>query len=79
MFEGPADELTLTKNSQIAIYVMSVALWRVIKQELPEIEPSVVAGLSLGEYSALTASEDSLLKMVSVWSELGVNTCMMQG
>lgn len=56
MFEGPADELTLTKNSQIAIYVMSVALWRVIKQELPEIEPSVVAGLSLGEYSALTAS-----------------------
>lgn len=56
MFEGPADELTLTKSSQIAIYVMSVALWRVLKQELPEIEPSVVAGLSLGEYSALTVS-----------------------
>ncbi|MDN3508985.1 MAG: ACP S-malonyltransferase [Candidatus Neptunochlamydia sp.] len=56
MFEGPADELILTKNSQIAIYVMSVALWRVVKQELPQIEPSVMAGLSLGEYSALTAS-----------------------
>lgn len=56
MFEGPADELTLTKNSQVAIYVMSVALWRVMKQEFPEIEPSVVAGLSLGEYTALTAS-----------------------
>ncbi|MDJ0651761.1 MAG: ACP S-malonyltransferase [Simkaniaceae bacterium] len=56
MFEGPADVLTLTKNSQIAIYIMSVALWRVIKQEFPEIEPAVVAGLSLGEYSALTAS-----------------------
>ncbi|QVL57188.1 MAG: ACP S-malonyltransferase [Simkaniaceae bacterium] len=56
VFEGPTDELTLTKNSQIAIYVMSVALWRALKQELPEIEPSVVAGLSLGEYTALTAS-----------------------
>lgn len=56
IFEGPAEELTLTKNSQVAIYVMSVALWRVLKQELPEIQPSVVAGLSLGEYTALTAS-----------------------
>jgi [acyl-carrier-protein] S-malonyltransferase len=56
IFEGPADELTLTKNSQIAIYVMSVALWRVVKEEFPEIEPSVATGLSLGEYTALTAS-----------------------
>lgn len=56
IFEGPADELTLTKNSQVAIYVMSVALWRVLKQEFPEIQPSVVAGLSLGEYTALTVS-----------------------
>ena len=56
MFEGPADELTLTKNSQIAIYVMSVALYRVFTQEFPEMKPSAVAGLSLGEYTALTAS-----------------------
>jgi [acyl-carrier-protein] S-malonyltransferase len=56
IFEGPADELTLTKNSQIAIYVVSVALWRVVKKEFPEIQPIVVAGLSLGEYTALTAS-----------------------
>lgn len=56
IFEGPADELTLTKNSQVAIYVMSVALWRVMKREFPELEPTVVAGLSLGEYTALTAS-----------------------
>ena len=56
IFEGPEEKLILTKNSQIAIYVMSVALWRVLKQELPEIKPSVVAGLSLGEYTALTAS-----------------------
>ncbi len=57
IFEGPAEELTLTKNSQIAIYVMSVALWRVLRQELPDIQPTTVAGLSLGEYTALTASD----------------------
>ncbi len=56
IFEGPAEELTLTKNSQIAIYVMSIALWRVFKQECPDLVPSVVGGLSLGEYSALTVS-----------------------
>ncbi|MCB1106626.1 MAG: ACP S-malonyltransferase [Chlamydiia bacterium] len=56
VFEGPAEELTLTKNSQIAIYVMSIALWRVLKKEMPELKPSVCAGLSLGEYTALTAS-----------------------
>ncbi|MEM8727191.1 MAG: ACP S-malonyltransferase [Chlamydiota bacterium] len=56
VFEGPPDELTLTKNSQIAIYVMSIALWRVVERQLPKIELAVAAGLSLGEYSALTAS-----------------------
>ncbi|WP_194847917.1 ACP S-malonyltransferase [Candidatus Neptunochlamydia vexilliferae] len=57
LFEGPGEELTLTKNSQVAIYVMSVALWRVLKEQMPEITPTAVAGLSLGEYTALTASE----------------------
>lgn len=56
IFDGPKDELTLTKNSQIAIYVVSVAIWKVLKQQLPGIHPRVCAGLSLGEYSALTAA-----------------------
>ncbi len=56
IFEGPGEELTLTKNSQVAIYVMSIALWRVFKEQLSEITPTAVAGLSLGEYTALTAS-----------------------
>ena len=56
VFKGPAEELTLTKNSQIAIYVMSVALWRVLKGQMPDVKPTAVAGLSLGEYTALTAS-----------------------
>ncbi len=56
VFGGPSEELTQTKNSQVAIYVMSVALWRALNEQLPDIVPTTVAGLSLGEYSALTAS-----------------------
>lgn len=56
IFEGPAEELTQTKNSQLAIYIVSIALWRSLQKECPEIVPAVCAGLSLGEYSALTAS-----------------------
>ncbi|CCB88700.1 ACP S-malonyltransferase [Simkania negevensis] len=57
IFEGPATDLTLTKNSQIAIYVVSVAIWRVLQQQFEGIKPAVCAGLSLGEYSALTGAE----------------------
>lgn len=56
IFEGPAEELTLTKNSQIAIFITSMAILRVVQQKYPEIEPVVCAGLSLGEYTALTAA-----------------------
>lgn len=56
IFEGPKEGLTLTKNSQIAIYVMSIALWRVLSEQMPELTPIATAGLSLGEYTALTAS-----------------------
>lgn len=57
VFEGPESELTETKNSQVAIYVVSMAILKVIHQQFPSIKPSVCAGLSLGEYSALTASK----------------------
>ncbi len=57
IFEGPASELTLTKNSQLAIFIVSVALLRTLEKQFPEISPSVCAGLSLGEYSALYASQ----------------------
>ncbi len=54
--EGPSEELTLTKNSQIAIYICSMAILRVVQLQFPEIKPSICAGLSLGEYTALTAA-----------------------
>lgn len=56
VFEGPAHELTLTKNSQVAIYIASIAILRTVQEQFPEIQPVVSAGLSLGEYTALTAT-----------------------
>lgn len=56
IFDGPEATLTETKNSQTGIYVVSVAIFRVLKQLFPDFKPSITAGLSLGEYTALTAS-----------------------
>lgn len=56
IFEGPEKELTLTKNSQMAIYITSVAILRTLLREFPHLHPAVCAGLSLGEYTALFAS-----------------------
>jgi [acyl-carrier-protein] S-malonyltransferase len=56
IFEGSLAELTLTKNSQIAIYITSIAILRVVLQQFPGLHPTVCAGLSLGEYTALTAA-----------------------
>jgi [acyl-carrier-protein] S-malonyltransferase len=56
ILHGPEKELTETKNSQTGIYVASIAMLRVV-QELYDFKPYVCAGLSLGEYTALTAAE----------------------
>ena len=58
MWEGPADELTLTANTQPALMAHSIAVFRVLQSEADlEIEDAAcVAGHSLGEYSALCAA-----------------------
>lgn len=56
IFEGSLEELTLTKNSQIAIFIVSIAILRVVQHQFPHLMPAVCAGLSLGEYTALTAA-----------------------
>jgi [acyl-carrier-protein] S-malonyltransferase len=53
-FEGPEAELTLTANAQPAILATSIAALRVLEAET-DLRPAVVAGHSLGEYSALVA------------------------
>ncbi len=59
MFEGPAEELTLTTNAQPALMAHSVAVLRVLEAEGGfdlAARVALVAGHSLGEYSALTAA-----------------------
>jgi [acyl-carrier-protein] S-malonyltransferase len=53
-FAGPIDTLTETQHAQPALLTHSVAVLRVL--ELHGVEPAVVAGHSLGEYSALVAA-----------------------
>ena len=55
-FEGPAERLNTTVVSQPALFVSSLASLEVLKAERPEVVESCAfaAGLSLGEYTALT-------------------------
>ena len=53
-FEGPEEKLRLTEITQPAILTTSVAAWRVLKEN--GVNPSFVAGHSLGEYSAHVAA-----------------------
>ena len=55
VFNGPDTLLTETKNSQLGIYVASMAILRSVQALFPDLAPRVCAGLSLGEYTALTA------------------------
>ncbi len=61
MFEGPAEELTLTANAQPALMAVSLAVLRVLeargrlRAEIGRV--ALVAGHSLGEYSALAAAD----------------------
>lgn len=53
-FEGPEEELKNTINAQPAILTISTILYKLLRKN--KIEPSIVAGHSLGEYSAMVAS-----------------------
>lgn len=53
-FDGPDDRLTLTENTQPAILTVSTAAWRVL--DARGLRPQIVAGHSLGEYSAHVAA-----------------------
>ena len=53
-WDGPEDELTLTQNTQPAILTTSIAVFRVLRER--GLQFDVVAGHSLGEWSALVAA-----------------------
>ena len=54
--EGPAEELNKTWQTQPALLAASVAVYRVWQQKYPALKPEVMAGHSLGEYSALVCA-----------------------
>ncbi len=59
MFAGPIEELTLTRNTQPALMAVSLAVLRVLEAEGGldlTTKAALVAGHSLGEYSALAAA-----------------------
>lgn len=53
--EGPADQLGMTENTQPALLTAGVAAWQVWR-ELGGAKPTVMAGHSLGEYTALVCA-----------------------
>ncbi|HET9252742.1 MAG TPA: ACP S-malonyltransferase, partial [Candidatus Eisenbacteria bacterium] len=53
-FEGPAEDLTRTENTQPALLVTSVAAFRVLEEK--GLLPSATAGHSAGEYAANVAA-----------------------
>ena len=53
-FDGPEEELRMTRNTMQALLTVAVAEWSVLQRRVPP--PVVAAGHSLGEYSALVAA-----------------------
>ena len=76
MFEGSKEELTQTKVTQPAIFIHSMAILKILGESF---KPDLVAGHSLGEFSALVASgvinyEDGL-KLVSIRAKAMQKSC----
>ena len=71
ILNGPAEDLNSTNNTQPALVAVEVALWRALDGK---VEAEVMAGHSLGEYSALVCagalSFESALKLVRRRGEL---------
>ena len=75
MFDGTAEDLKQTRVTQPAIFLHSVALARCI----PDFRPDMVAGHSLGEFSALVAAGamdfEEGLKLVAIRAEAMQKAC----
>jgi len=67
-FNGPEPELTKTENAQPGIFLVSWIALGLLKQQTAELKADAAAGLSLGEFTALTAagamSFDDCLKVL---------------
>jgi [acyl-carrier-protein] S-malonyltransferase len=55
-FNGPEAELTKTENAQPGIFLVSWVAFQLLKERVPSLNFEATAGLSLGEFTALTAA-----------------------
>ncbi len=55
-FAGPESELTKTENAQPGIFLVSWVAFQLLKERAPSLNFQATAGLSLGEFTALTAA-----------------------
>ena len=55
-FNGPESELLKTENAQPGIFLVSWVAFQLLKEKVPELPFQAAAGLSLGEFTALTAA-----------------------
>ena len=55
-FNGPEAELTKTENAQPGIFLVSWVAFQMLKERVPSLKFDATAGLSLGEFTALTAA-----------------------
>jgi [acyl-carrier-protein] S-malonyltransferase len=55
-FEGPEADLTKTENAQPGIFLVSWVCFELLKEQAPNLKFEATAGLSLGEFTALTAA-----------------------
>ena len=55
-FRGPDSELTKTENAQPGIFLVSWIAFQLLKERVPNLTFQTTAGLSLGEFTALTAA-----------------------
>ena len=55
-FNGPETDLTKTENAQPGIFLVSWVCFQLLKEQNPTVQFDATAGLSLGEFTALTAA-----------------------
>jgi len=55
-FNGPDADLTKTENAQPGIFLVSWVAFQLLKEQAPNLKFDATAGLSLGEFTALTAA-----------------------
>jgi [acyl-carrier-protein] S-malonyltransferase len=78
MFEGTDEQLKQTNVTQPAVFIHSVVAFLT----MPEVQPDMVAGHSLGEFSALVANKtlsfEDALKLVSIRAKAMQAACELQ-